>query len=118
MQATDIVLARIQQADGVRKTRPTLLLDIVPPFGDFLLCGISTQLKSAVAGLDEILLSGDEGFLETGLRSDSVIRSALLFTLPKDDVKGVIGRITRTRYLRVLQNLSGYLLVLTNREEE
>jgi mRNA interferase MazF len=118
MQATDIVLARIQQADGALKTRPSLVLDLVPPFGDFLLCGISTQLDTAVAGLDEVLLSGEDDFPDTGLRSDSVIRSAYLFTIPKDDVKGVIGRVSQARYHRVLQNLADYLLVLKSREEE
>src|SRR5690242_8774272 len=112
MQATGIVLARIQQADGTSKRRSNLVLDLVPPFGDFLLCGISTQLHRAVAGLDEVLLSNDDDFLETGLRSDSVIRSAYLFTLPKDDVKGVIGRVSRARYDRILQNLADRLLDL------
>ena len=50
----DIALASLPQADGLIKQRPALLLRQMPPFGDWLVCGISTQLRQQVADLDEV----------------------------------------------------------------
>ena len=50
----DIALASLPQADGLIKQRPALLLRQMPPFGDWLVCGISTQLRQRVADLDEV----------------------------------------------------------------
>lgn len=52
MREAEIVLTPLLQADGVRKPRPALLLRELPPFGDFLVCGISTQLTQAVPRFD------------------------------------------------------------------
>lgn len=55
MKAGNIVLTTIPQADGRPKNRPALLLCTMPPFGDALVCGISTQLRQEVAGFDEMI---------------------------------------------------------------
>ncbi len=44
MNEGDVILALIPQADGVEKNRPALILREMPPFGDMLVCGISTQI--------------------------------------------------------------------------
>lgn len=44
MKEADIVLTPIPQADGTIKNRPIILLRELPPYRDFLVCGISTQL--------------------------------------------------------------------------
>jgi len=41
----DIVLASIPQAHAQFKLRPALVLCLLPPFADFLFCGMSTQLR-------------------------------------------------------------------------
>ncbi|MEK0178996.1 MAG: hypothetical protein EAZ98_04140 [Oscillatoriales cyanobacterium] len=46
MQEADVVLTPIPQADGTTKNRPAILLRELPPYRDFLVCGVSTQLKS------------------------------------------------------------------------
>ena len=46
MKEGDVVLTSFAQADGAKKNRPALLLCELPPFGDFLVCGISTQLQT------------------------------------------------------------------------
>ncbi len=40
-----ICLISIPQADGKQKIRPVLLLKQFPPFNDYLVCGISTQIQ-------------------------------------------------------------------------
>jgi len=42
MKEGRIVLTPILQADGKMKNRPALILRVMPAYGDFLVCGIST----------------------------------------------------------------------------
>ena len=62
----DIVVAELPQADGSVKLRPVLLLRKLPGFGDFLSCGISTQLRQAEAGFDVILENGNRNSMPLG----------------------------------------------------
>lgn len=54
MKEFEIVVAVFPQSDGTLKRRPALILREMPPFRDFLICGISTQLRQEVKGFDEI----------------------------------------------------------------
>jgi len=45
MKEGDVVLTPLPQTDGVIKNRPAVALCQMPPFGDWLVCGISTQLR-------------------------------------------------------------------------
>ena len=49
-----VALAPLPQADGRTKPRPVVLLRAMPPFGDWLVCGISTQLQQEVAGTSRL----------------------------------------------------------------
>jgi len=42
VKEADVILTPLPQADGPPKNRPALILRGLPPFGDFLVCGIST----------------------------------------------------------------------------
>lgn len=60
MNEGDVVLTRLEQADGVSKVRPggappALVLRLMPPFGDRLVCGISTQLHQALLGFGKVV---------------------------------------------------------------
>ncbi len=44
MREGAIVLLPLAQADGTVKPRPAVALSQLPGFGDWLVCGISTQL--------------------------------------------------------------------------
>jgi mRNA interferase MazF len=48
MKQGDIILTPVPQADGKIKNRPALILREMPSYGDFLVCGISTQLRHYV----------------------------------------------------------------------
>lgn len=110
MQESEIILALLPQADGSLKRRPALLLREMPPFRDFLICGISTQIRQKVENFDEVILSSDDDFDASGLVSESLIRLGFLTVLPRSEIIGSIGSISKARHRRLLQNLSDYLL--------
>jgi mRNA interferase MazF len=110
MKEGDIVLVVLPQANGQIKNRPALILRKMPPFGDFLVCGISTQVHQAVPGFDEIVEEANADFATSGLRASSVIRLGFLAMLTSGKSPGAIGSISSDRYKRVLENLCTYLL--------
>ena len=55
MTEGDVVLTPLPQADGRVKPRPAILLRRMPPFGDWLICGVSTQLHQQVPGVDDTI---------------------------------------------------------------
>lgn len=109
MKAGDIALASLQQADGQLKHRPVLLLTTFPPFGDWLVCGISSQVRHAVPNLDSIIQTMDEDFSASGLQISSVIRTGFLATLPSKDIPGSIGSISQNRYQTIINQLVSHL---------
>jgi mRNA interferase MazF len=54
----DVVLAALPQADGHLKHRPAVALRCLPGFGDWLLCGVSTQLRQEIVGFDDPIRPG------------------------------------------------------------
>src|SRR5438874_1313329 len=62
MKEGDVVLTPLPQADGQVKNRPAIILRAMPPYGDFLVCGISTQLHHEVAGFDDLVRPSDADF--------------------------------------------------------
>ena len=110
MKEADVILTPLPQADGAAKNRPALLLRELPPFGDFLVCGISTQLKQAVPAFDEIISTTDHDFVNSGLLAGSVIRLGFLAVLPRQKILGSIGQVAASRHARLLKNLSEHLV--------
>jgi mRNA interferase MazF len=80
----------------------------MPPFGDFLVCGISTQLQQT-SQLDEIISRGDADFSLSGLKATSLIRLGFLAVLPKSEFKGRIGSVSSDRHSRLLAKLAEHL---------
>mgnify|MGYP003579922610 FL=1 len=58
----DVILTPVPQADGTIKTRPAVILREMPPYKDFLVCGVSTQLHQRVKDFDEVISPSDPGF--------------------------------------------------------
>lgn len=110
MQEGEVVLAPLPQSDGVIKPRPAILLRELPPYKDFLVCGISSQLHQYVDGFDEIIAPDDSDYSASGLVSVSVIRLGFLALLPFHGVAGAIGEISSKRHKRLLKKLSAYLI--------
>lgn len=106
----DVVVAELPQADGMVKLRPVLILRELPGFGDFLVCGISTQIRHAKANFDVILQQEDECFADTGLRATSVVRLNFLASIPINRMTRRLGKIS-VNILETLQsNLSTHLV--------
>jgi mRNA interferase MazF len=112
MKEGDLVLAAIPQADAQVKNRPVIILREMPPYGDWLVCGVSTQLAQEVIGFDEIVALSDVDFASSGLRAASLIRLGFLAVLPRRSVLGAIGSISSERYIRLVKRLSHYLVEL------
>jgi mRNA interferase MazF len=110
MTAGDIALTPLPQADGRTKPRPVVLLRRMPPFGDWLVCGVSSQIQQAVAGFDEVVLSAHPDFHGSGLKVSSVIRLGFLAVFPSGNFLGPLGAISPERHARLLQRLSAHLV--------
>ena len=80
MKEAEIIVAVFPQSDGSLKRRPALILREMPPFRDFLICGISTQLRQKVEDFDEIISETDEDFVKSGLESESLIRLGFFYS--------------------------------------
>lgn len=93
MKEGDVVLTPLPEADGQVKNRPAVVLRTMPPHGDLLVCGVSTQLRHEVVGFDEIVNEKDADFTASGLKAASLIRLGFLAVLPVSSLLGSIGVI-------------------------
>jgi mRNA interferase MazF len=109
MKEGDVVLTTFQQADGMAKNRPAIVLRVMRPFGDLLVCGISRQLRHCVPDFDEIIASTDVDFASSGLAESSLIRLGFLAMLPVSEFLGDIGSVSPERHSRLLRRLASYL---------
>jgi len=109
MKEGDVALAAVPQADRQTKKRPVIVLREMPFPGDFLVCGVSTQLRQQVATFDEVISPGDPDFGSSGLLAKSLIRLGFLSIVPHREVAGAIGSISPSRHRRLLRALSDYL---------
>jgi mRNA interferase MazF len=111
MKEGDIVLVRLPQSDGNYKTRPALILKILPKYNDVLVCGISSQFVQEMKGLDEILDERNDYFLETGLRQTSLVRLLFIAVQSENQILGGIGKIPDTLHTELLQRLANFFLL-------
>ncbi|HMU14725.1 MAG: type II toxin-antitoxin system PemK/MazF family toxin [Bacteroidetes bacterium] len=109
MKPGDVVRWAFVQGDGQRKMRPAILLASVPPFNDWLVCAVSSQVHRAVKDLDIVIGTGHPDFHRTGLRMESVVRVAQLTTLPDKVVQGTIGEISSTTLSLIKDRLRSWL---------
>ena len=109
MKEGAVALARIQQADGQYKLRPVLILRMMPPHGDWLVCGISSQLQQEVVGFDHVLALGDPDFASPGLKASSVIRLGFLATLPGSAFAGRLGAVASHLWSLLCHRLAMHL---------
>ena len=110
MSEGDVVLTPFPQADGRVKNRPAIVLRIMPPFGDLLVCGVSRQLRLRVPDFDEIIARTDADFPASGLVDLSLIRLGFLSLLPASEFLGEIGSISPERHRRLLHRLAKFLV--------
>ena len=111
MTPGEIVLLRLPQPDLLPgKLRPVLVLSELPgPFGDVLVCGISSRLHQAVPQWDEQLTPADPDFTTSGLKVASVIRLNWLAAVSPSVRVGTLGTLAPERLSRLRQRLSDQL---------
>jgi mRNA interferase MazF len=109
MTPGDILLAALPQAVAPAKVRPVLLLREMRPYGDLLVCGVTSKMHQEVIGFDERISANDKEFSATGLNSTSLIRLGYLSLVLPRDVAGVIGKISESRYSLLIKRLCHYL---------
>lgn len=110
MNEGDVVLTPFFQVDGKKKNRPAIVLRIMPPFADLLVCGVSRQLRQRVPDFDEVISAADADFTSSGLREASLVRLGFLAVLPAAEFLGEIGSVSPERHRRLLSRLANYLL--------
>jgi mRNA interferase MazF len=106
MKEGDIGLAALQQENGQIKLRLALLLKLLPGFGDFVVCGISAQLRHEQKGLDEILLPDGDNCL----KQISLVRLTIIYTLSLANIQGKIGEIPRSLHAELLKRLPNFFM--------
>ncbi len=109
MQEGDIALIVMPQPDGTKKLRPVLLIKKVPPFNDWTVCAISSQLQQEVKGLDWVINKTDPGFQATGLKDASLIRLGVLATISTTVIPGTIGKIPAADLIMLKKRLASHL---------
>jgi mRNA interferase MazF len=81
----------------------------LPGFGDWLVCGISTQLHQLLVGFDEQVSARDSDFGLSGLTEPSISRLSFLQSVRLSAIMGRIGVISADRHHRLLTSLSRHL---------
>ena len=69
MNEGDVVLTVLPQVDGRLKNRPAAALRKMPPFDDWLVCGITTQQHHQAEGFDDPIRPGHDDYAPSGLKA-------------------------------------------------
>ena len=109
MNEGDVILTTLPQADGRLKNRPAAALRKMPPFDDWLVCGITTQQHHEAEGFDDPIRPGHDDYAASGLQAPSLIRLGFLAVLPESRLLGVIGALAPARHRRLLDRLCEHL---------
>ncbi len=110
MKQGNIILSVLPQSDGKLKLRPVLLLKQLPGHGDWIVCGISSQLHQYIPNFDLLIETTHADYKKSGLKMPGVIRLGFLAVIPAEAIAGSIGEISSTSVNGLLKTLSDYLL--------
>ncbi len=110
-KAGEIVLFRFPQTDLILGSlRPSLLIAQIPSsYNDWLVCMISSQIHQAIPNFDEVILKTDSDFVQTRLKSESVIRLSRLAVVSETIFVGKLGEIFPVRLQKVKANLADWI---------
>ena len=109
MREGQIIVADLPVSGKGWKRRPALVLRQLPGYGDYLVCGLSSQLHQLIPGFGEQLTPDSTN----GLTVASVIRLENLFVIADADIAGQIGRIDATTHRNLITRLADHLTTLT-----
>lgn len=109
MKVGDVCLTAIPQANGKEKLRPVMLMSQLPGFGDWLVCGISSQIDKKKEEWDFLIEKDSPYFSSTGLKKDSIIRLSFLAVIPSHRIVGRIGSLPYKIVSTLIQRLCTHL---------
>ncbi|KPA17596.1 transcriptional modulator of MazE/toxin MazF [Candidatus Magnetomorum sp. HK-1] len=93
------------------KLRPALMIAKFPTmYDDWLICMISSNLKQYTMNFDEIIDQSSHDFIQSGLKTDSVIRVSRLAVVEGNILNGAIGNISQKRLMTIKQNITSWLI--------
>ena len=110
MEKGSVIKVAFVQGDGKIKFRPAIALAKVPPFNDWIVCGISSKINSEVKGLDILINKNHPDFKQWGLPYHGIIRAGFIVTIPENMINGVIGNISKETNKNLLTNISEFLM--------
>jgi len=70
----------------------------------------STQLHQKIEGLEVVVSSTDQGFMQTGFKKSSLIRTSRLAVVDESIFEGKLGDLTEPIFSKIKQKLSSWLL--------
>lgn len=112
IQEGQVVLFKFPQTDQtIGKLRPALVIRKLPSLhDDWLICMISSQLSQQISEFDEIIKEEDSDFLQSGLKTSSVVRITRLAVVNKSVLLGSIGNIRLERLEAIKKKLSEWII--------
>jgi len=109
MEAGQIVRASLLQADRALKPRPVVLIKQFPPHGDWMVCGITKSIHSAVPDFDVVLDPLHPDFASSRLEYPGVIRIGFINAISRKEIEGAIGRISPATLALIIARLVRHL---------
>lgn len=110
MRAGDVVRVALPQADGQKKSRPALLVACFPPYGDWLVLGISGSLGLEVSGFDIRINQDHPSYQSARLGFPGIIRMGHAHVVPSAWIEGVMGRIDEATLQLARKRLAEHIL--------
>jgi mRNA interferase MazF len=78
-------------------------------YEDWLICMISSQTHQYIDGVDDLILHDSIDFIQSGLKSLSVVRVSRLAVVAQGILLGTIGEISQERLARIKNNLANWI---------
>ena len=79
-------------------------------YEDWLICMISSRIYQYNEKLDEIISPQDSDYQDSGLKTESIIRTSRLAVVEKEVLIGKIGKISLERLRRIKNKLGKWIM--------
>jgi len=104
------VRVALPQSDGLHKPRPAVLIASFPPYGDWLVAGISSSIGLAVPELDIVLDQAHPSFTSARLGFPGIIRLGHAHVVPIQWIEGRIGAVDDDTIQLIRERLAAHIL--------
>lgn len=105
-----MVRVALPQSDGRHKPRPAVLIATFPPYGDWLVIGISGSIGLAVPDLDLVIDRSHPSFASARLGFPGIIRIGHAHVVPTGWIEGRIGSVDPETLIHIRERLAAQIL--------